>query len=481
MNNLTEFVKSTPIQAAIDLVQRAPAIQKLVDVYSHSSRNEVAVMSAISFFTLYRLIGFLKSATEKRNLPPKVPFSLPIVGHTLFVMLWPNQFLDWCNDKYGEIYRLDYLGKTVTVTNGKCAEQSLKADSSELSIEHGILREVLHFHYVFDRKTMDIGFHVNPIIIKNILASHKMPRYIPDIQRGLERAVEKKLSQDKPTIVTEPSLFLQHFVAYMSIPTLLGKELVENPEVIKTFAEFTGDISNNVGIFLAVPTCLHRFILPYLQSVRKHHQVMYKYVVPVILARREKMKQAEEAGEDANMDVNFLQGLIEHRYTSKDGTAETFTNNEIANAVLLIAFASVHTTSMNLSFCLYYLLNRPDLMEQMVEEIQRVIPDDRPIDEKVLSEMKFLNNLIREVLKQGADKLAFAKKAMQDFVFHNGYIAPEGQSVYTNLRQLNFGNNVTRAQPEDMDPRMSMDKTATTPSKDFVPFGMGKHLCPGKI
>jgi cytochrome P450 len=31
-----------------------------------------------------------------------------------------------------------------------------------------------------------------------------------------------------------------------------------------------------------------------------------------------------------------------------------------------------------------------------------------------------------------------------------------------------------------MDPEMSLNKPITTPARDFISFGSGKHLCPGK-
>jgi cytochrome P450 len=308
-----------------------------------------------------------------------------------------------------------------------------------------------------------------------------MPLYIPGIQFGLQNAVDELLVKNGPTNINKPSPFFQNFVAYMSVPSLIGDEFATNPDIIKSFAEFTGDIIKNMGFFLVLHKFMHKLVLPYVQSAKKHTKVMEDNVVPVIEQRREKMRLAMEAGEDHGLEANFLQGLIEFSDVDENGNAVQYNAVEMSHAILLVAFASVHTTSMNLSFSIYWLLARPDLMEKLIEEIDRVVPGNSPVTHAKLAEMKFLNNFIREVLRQGADRLANGKKALRDFTFANGYQVPKGETVESAIRALNFGDNVTRDTVEAMDPNMSRDKVSTTPARDFASFGMGKHLCPGKL
>ncbi|KAI9469974.1 MAG: cytochrome P450 [Benjaminiella poitrasii] len=458
-----------------------PLTHHLNELFRRSTKKELVFLGATTALTIYNLSAYITAKRQKLNLPPTVAFSLPFIGHNLYMMLMPNKFIDWCNNTYGEIYNLVIFGQTVTVASGKCAEEALKAKSEDLSLEHGVLRDVLHLHYVFDDKTMNIGFLANPVVAKATIPSSKMPGYIPGIQTGLEIGVNALFKPNEPTIVNNPSVTLQKFVAYMSVPTLIGDEVATNADVIKSFAEFTGDITRNVAFFLTIPKFLHPYVLPYLQNVRKHNLIMEKHIGPVIRQRREKMRLAKEAGEDHGLESNFLQGLIEYTKKDNNGVQSTYTEKELCHAVLLIAFASVHTTSMNLSFCIYWLIARPDLKQRLIDEIEQVAPGNTPITAEILGKMKFLNNFIREVLRQGADKLANGKKAMRDYTFYNGYQVAKGSIVETTLRQVNFGDNITRSAVKDMDPDMSLNKISTTPAKDFVTFGMGKHLCPGRF
>jgi cytochrome P450 len=44
-----------------------------------------------------------------------------------------------------------------------------------------------------------------------------------------------------------------------------------------------------------------------------------------------------------------------------------------------------------------------------------------------------------------------------------------------------MGTNVTRSKIEEMDPAQSLDKACTAPARDFITFGLGRHLCPGRF
>ncbi|CDH58333.1 cytochrome p450 [Lichtheimia corymbifera JMRC:FSU:9682] len=478
MDSLLPTTARASIQKAIDLIQKTSAYPVLHQFYQRSSRNELLVIGGATFLTLYNLISYVNSKRQKLHLPPRVAYGLPLVGHLPYILYDGSRFLDWCVDKYGEVFDLSFPSGVVTVTSGRSAEEALKADSKDLSLEKGVLEDTLFMHYVFDPMTFEVAFNVNPGVAKDVVAASMMPTYTAGILRGLDRAIEERLGGKDRVVIDKPSQFLQRFVGYMSVPTLLGDELETNREVIQSFAEFTGDVTNNVAVFLTVPNFLHRFILPYLQRVHHHRQVMRDHVMPVVRARRQKMREAEARGEPHNLPKNFLQGLTE--YKKPDGSQ--YEDDEVARTVLMIAFAAVHTTSMNLSFCLHWLMARPDLKAALEKEIQQVIGDG-PITDEGLKQMTFLDQFVRESLRQSVDKLANSKKVLpeQGYTFQNGYQVPQYRVVQSMNRQLNLGLNVNREDIKDMDPNASGTKSSTTPSRDFVTFGLGRHLCPGRF
>ncbi|KAG2210040.1 hypothetical protein INT47_003476 [Mucor saturninus] len=480
MNCINTFFTYTSISKTVQIVKQILTNSRLANICKNSQKSDLVLIGAAMFITFYSLSDYFRVKTSRLNLPPTVAYSLPFFGHNLYLMFMPSKFLDWCNNEYGEIYNLILQGKMMTITSGKLGEETLKADSEYLSIDQGIVRDVLHLDYVFDLNILDISLTANPAVAKMLIPNYRMPLYVSGIQYGLKNACHTLL-QKKITIVQNPSHFFQKFIAYASIPSLVGDEFALNVEVVESFANFTGDIIKNVPLFMVVPKILHKFILPYVQSSKYHERVMLKHVAPIIHKRREEMRRAKQIGREHGLTANFLQGLIEYETIDQNGIKTQLSPEQLSESVLLVAFASVHTTSMNLGFCIYWLIARPDLLARFIEEIERILPGDTPVSNTALTKMKFLNNFTREVLRQGSDKLANGKKAMRDFTFSNGYQVPKNGYVASTFRQMNFGSNSTRESVDEMDPDMSLNKTSITPARDFVSFGAGKHLCPGRF
>lgn len=129
---------STLISKSVELLnQHAPQV---VQLYSRATPTDLAVVGAASALTLYNISSMINKAKYSHlNMPRKVAYSLPLLGHTLYMAVNANKFLDWCVANYGDTFDLDILGKTVTVAGGKVAEQVMKEDGHILSLEHGVL------------------------------------------------------------------------------------------------------------------------------------------------------------------------------------------------------------------------------------------------------------------------------------------------------------------------------------------------------
>lgn len=140
MDSLIPTTARVSIQKAIDIIQNTSAYPLLHNFYKRSSRNELLFVGGATFLTLYNLISYLKSKRQKLNLPPRVAYGLPLLGHLPYLLYDGSRFLDWCVDKYGDVFDLSLPGGVITVTSGRSAEEALKASAEDLSLEHGVLQ-----------------------------------------------------------------------------------------------------------------------------------------------------------------------------------------------------------------------------------------------------------------------------------------------------------------------------------------------------
>ena len=113
-------------------------------------------------------------------------------------------------------------------------------------------------HYVIDPTTFEIGFEANPPVAKDVISAKNILNLTGRINRGLNRGLDILTEGKDVHLAKDPNLFLQRWVAYMSVGSLVGLEVETNLTVIKSFADFTSDVTNNVGIFLSTPKSLHK-------------------------------------------------------------------------------------------------------------------------------------------------------------------------------------------------------------------------------
>ena len=154
---------TTSIGKAVNLFQNTEFYSKALDFYRRSSRNELLVIGGATFITFYNLVSYIKERRQKLNLPPRVGYAFPLLGHLPYILYDSNRFLDWCSEKYGDLYDLNMAGSVITVATGRLAEEAMKATSDELSLEEGILKGKKKKGKKISYKYLPMNIHINTI------------------------------------------------------------------------------------------------------------------------------------------------------------------------------------------------------------------------------------------------------------------------------------------------------------------------------
>jgi hypothetical protein len=122
------------------LIQRMQKLP-LKDISRLYSKNNITIGVA-AFIAIYNTMSYIRQKRQILNAPPDVPYSLPFLGHMPYLIMMPNKFVDWCNQKYGEAYTINRFGKSVTMVSGSLAHELLQADYSALSSREGIMKGI---------------------------------------------------------------------------------------------------------------------------------------------------------------------------------------------------------------------------------------------------------------------------------------------------------------------------------------------------
>ncbi|MFI5027377.1 MAG: cytochrome P450 [Solirubrobacterales bacterium] len=187
----------------------------------------------------------------------------------------------------------------------------------------------------------------------------------------------------------------------------------------------------------------------------------------------EEIAQRRRDADPGRMDVLSL--LLSVR----DEAGAGFSDREVRDQLMTLMFAGHDTSTSTLTFMMYELSRRPDVVERLQEEQDRVLGGATPDIEQLERVMPYLDMVLDEVLRLYPPAWIGPRRAVREFEF-NGHTVPEGA-------YLNYCSWASHRIPEFFpDPeafvpeRFTRERKAAQPRGAYVPFGGGKRICIGK-
>jgi cytochrome P450 len=233
------------------------------------------------------------------------------------------------------------------------------------------------------------------------------------------------------------------------------------------------------GIFLSLlPEWLGSFVVRRFFSVEREMDLIMNHLTPEL----QRIRNGESGDE-----VTFAAMTL--NLPKEDGTLRTVA--ESAHLFNNVALASIHTTSHFTAFAFHELACRPELVQDLRNEVATLGQDRTP---ETVAKLPLMDSFFREVLRYDSDHLGMHHLAMHDTVLSTGHVIPKGSLVVGAIRQAHTD---PRFAPIDEDSGLpitgdvSLDEfdayryaksglKATTASGGHLTFGLGAHACPGR-
>ncbi|TBU30176.1 cytochrome P450 [Dichomitus squalens] len=148
------------------------------------------------------------------------------------------------------------------------------------------------------------------------------------------------------------------------------------------------------------------------------------------------------------------------------------------------------TDRPSLTHALYDLATHPGFIQPLRDEIESVIAADG-WTKRGMNNLWKLDSFLRESQRvNGLFLISLARKAMKDVTLHDGTFLPKGTFIVADQCTVhNDDNNYEHA--DQFDPfrfaRMrevpgeDLKHQLVTTSREYLPFGHGKHACPGRF
>lgn len=190
----------------------------------------------------------------------------------------------------------------------------------------------------------------------------------------------------------------------------------------------------------------------------------------------------ELENEDDESDIGkkkrkaFLDLLLDQN--AKDDTP--LTDDELRAQVDTFMFEGHDTTAVAITWTLFLLGNNPEQQEKVHEELEEVFGDsDTPANLKELSQLKYLDRVLKETLRLFPSVPVISRDLMEDVKMGN-YTLPKGCEVVMPIQLTHRDPNVwpdpTKFDPDRFLPENSKHRNPYA----YVPFSAGPRNCIGQ-
>jgi len=196
----------------------------------------------------------------------------------------------------------------------------------------------------------------------------------------------------------------------------------------------------------------------------------------------ERRKYLNEYGKEWDDKPNDLLSWLMEQADGPELTTERLTNR-----ILAVNFASMLTSSNVFTQVLFYLASNPQYIQPLREEVEGIVQKDG-WSKVALGKMRKVDSFLRECQRiRGINTVTVLRKALKDFTFSDGTFIPKGTKIAAAARSVHHDGKIYE-NPEAFEPFRFADipdedsriKFAST-TAEYLPFGHGKHACPGRF
>lgn len=139
------------------------------------------------------------------------------------------------------------------------------------------------------------------------------------------------------------------------------------------------------------------------------------------------------------------------------------------------------TSATATAHCLLMLAMHPNVQNQMYEEITEVFTsDDIKINNDTLSQLKYMDRVIKESMRIAPVGPVIFREALEDFELTPGCVVPKGTTFILNIYGLHRSKEIWGPNALNFDPDNFLTENVTKRHTcSYIPFSTGRRNCIG--
>ncbi|XP_054823992.1 cytochrome P450 81E8-like [Prosopis cineraria] len=409
-----------------------------------------------------------------RNIPPTPP-GLPVIGNLHQLKKPLHHQLHLLSQRYGKIFSLWFGSRLfVVVTSPSAVQECFTTNDITLANRPRLINgKYIGYNYTTISFT-NYGNHwrnLRRIMMVEILSTHRLSHFL-EMRTDEVMRLARKLAYDSYqgfVKVELKSKFLEmtfnNIMRMISGKRYLGDDIdVIDVEEARKFQNILNELSklggaSNAGDFLPI---LRWIDYGNLEKRLKSFSERVDKFLQGLVDRHRNASQTENT-------------MVDHLLSLQESNPEYYTDQIIKGLIFVMIIAGTDTSAVTLEWAMSNLLNSPDVLKKAQKEMDTHIGQGRLMEEKDVSKLPYLQNIIYETLRLHPPVPLLVPRESSDDCTIGGYNVPRGTIVLVNIwaihRDPELWSDPTSFKPERFEKEGEVNK--------LIPFGMGRRACPG--
>uniref|UniRef100_A0A8C2LC18 Cytochrome P450 n=1 Tax=Cricetulus griseus TaxID=10029 RepID=A0A8C2LC18_CRIGR len=436
--------------------------------------------SVLLFLTL--LLGFvvllLRGHPKAHGHLPPGPRPLPFLGNLLQMdrrgLL--NSFMR-LREKYGDVFTVHLGPRPVVILCGTEAIREALVDQAEAFCGRGTVEVV---------KPTFKGYG---LIFANGERWKALRRFSLATMRDFgmgKRSVEERIQEEAQCLVEElrksqgapldPTFLFQCVTANIICSIVFGERFDYKDRQFLRLLDLFYKCFSHIGSFYTQVFELFSGFLKYFPGTHKQISRILQEVLDYI----DHNVQKHRATLDPSNPRDFIDTYLLRMEKEKSNPYTEFQQKNLVLTVLSLFFAGTETSSTTLRYGFLLMLKYPHVAEKLQKEVDQVIGSHRlpTLDDR--TKMPYTDAVIHEIQRfSDLVPIGVPHKVTKDTLFR-GYLLPKDTEVYPILSSA-LHDPQHFEQPDTFNPDHFLDANgALKKNEAFMPFSIGKRICPGE-
>ncbi|KAF8435729.1 cytochrome P450 [Boletus edulis BED1] len=376
-------------------------------------------------------------------------------------------------------FKVAELNHWTVILSSREHVEELAKESDKLSFVEAI-NDQIQVEYSLGHEVHHNSYHVSVV---RLHLTRNLEVLYPHIRDEIVASFTDLLDLSENEWKSVPALsIIQKIVCRTSNRVLIGLPLCRDPDWIDLNIRCTVDMIAGGVIIGLFPKFMRPLAARLFTRVPQCIRRGAKLLGPII---EERQKYLDEYGTEWDDKPNdFLSWLMD------EAEGAELTVDRLTRRMLVINFAAIHTTAGAFTQALFYLAANPHYILPLREEVEGIVQKEG-WSKGAVGKMRKLDSFLKECLRfEGLLSASLSRKAVKDFTFSDGTFIPKGTLIAAATVSIHhnkdFYENPDVFEPfrfvgmHDEDGSHSRHQYTST-SAEFLPFGHGRHACPGRF